>query len=78
MQKVNARFGFQPVEKNVECELTVPTPVLRPAARGIVLDRDDRILLLRIEHEDRTVWATPGGGLEPGETVAGVPGPRVA
>jgi 8-oxo-dGTP pyrophosphatase MutT (NUDIX family)/ribosomal protein S18 acetylase RimI-like enzyme len=70
MQKVNARFGFQPVEKNIEAELTVPAPVLRPAARGVVLDRDDRILLLRFELKDgKTVWVTPGGGMEPGETV---------
>ncbi|TCN34244.1 8-oxo-dGTP pyrophosphatase MutT (NUDIX family) [Kribbella orskensis] len=69
MQKVNARFGFRPVEKLVECELKVPVPRLRPAARGVVLDQDDRILLLRFEFDDRPrVWAAPGGGVEPGES----------
>jgi len=33
-----------------------------------VLDPDDRILLVRFEFPPRTVWATPGGGIEPGES----------
>ncbi|MDX6488268.1 MAG: hypothetical protein QOK13_883 [Gaiellaceae bacterium] len=41
---------------------------LRPAARAIVLDPADRILLVRFEWPDRTVWAPPGGGLEGDET----------
>ena len=41
---------------------------LRPAARAVVLDPDDRILLVRFAFPDRTVWATPGGGLDEGET----------
>lgn len=59
----------------------------RPAARALVVDEVDRILLVRFEfphrpglpatpgaaatpgHPARTVWATPGGGIEPGETV---------
>lgn len=47
---------------------------LRPAARAIVLDPDDRVLLLRFvfppdspDLTSRTVWVPPGGGLEPGE-----------
>jgi ADP-ribose pyrophosphatase YjhB (NUDIX family) len=44
-------------------------PRLRPAARAIVLDEDDRVLLVRFEFpDDRAVWATVGGGVEPGET----------
>lgn len=70
MQKVNTRFGFQPVEKNVECELELPQPVLRPAARGVVLDQDDRILLVRFEFADgKILWAAPGGGVEEGESL---------
>jgi ADP-ribose pyrophosphatase YjhB (NUDIX family)/GNAT superfamily N-acetyltransferase len=84
MQKVNARFGFRVVEQHHECELKAPAPAnaaavepkiaaipnLRPAARGVVLDRDDRILLMRFQFEDGTsLWATPGGGIEPGESV---------
>lgn len=41
---------------------------LRLAARAIVLDEEDRVLLVRFEFPTRTVWAAPGGGLEPGET----------
>lgn len=41
---------------------------IREAARALVLDPDDRILLVRFEFPARTVWAPPGGGLEPGES----------
>jgi len=41
---------------------------IRPAARAVLLDPEDRILLVRFEFPARTVWATPGGGIEPGET----------
>jgi 8-oxo-dGTP pyrophosphatase MutT (NUDIX family) len=46
----------------------VSGPRIRTAARAIVLDPDDRILLVRFVFPDRVVWATPGGGLEEGET----------
>jgi 8-oxo-dGTP diphosphatase len=46
---------------------------LRPGARGIILDQDDRILLCRFEFNRQdgpaVVWATPGGGVEPGESL---------
>lgn len=42
-------------------------PALREAARAIVLDPDDRVMLLRYD-ENGGFWATPGGSLEPGET----------
>ena len=41
---------------------------MRQAARAVVLDPADRILLVRFEFPTRTVWAAPGGGLDPGET----------
>ncbi len=41
---------------------------MRHAARAVVLDPGGRILLVRFEFPTRTVWATPGGGLDPGET----------
>lgn len=48
-------------------------PVERQAARVLLLDRADRILL--IAHDpgsgSRPVWTAPGGGLEPGEDHAG-------
>lgn len=43
-------------------------PLLRAAVRAVVLDPDQRILLVRFEFPDGVVWATPGGGIEPGES----------
>jgi 8-oxo-dGTP pyrophosphatase MutT (NUDIX family) len=40
---------------------------IRRAVRAAVLDPDDRIMLVRFEFPTVTVWATPGGGQEPGE-----------
>lgn len=37
-----------------------------PAARVAVLD-GDRILLVKVDLEDRDLWGTPGGMVEPGE-----------
>ena len=45
--------------------------IVRPAARLLVIDGRDRLLLLRIEDPSTGVpvlWITPGGGLETGET----------
>ncbi|WP_214109559.1 NUDIX hydrolase [Acrocarpospora catenulata] len=42
----------------------------RHAARVIVLDQDDRVLLLRYDEGAGVFWATPGGALEIGETHA--------
>lgn len=41
---------------------------LREAVRAVVIDDAQRLLLVRFEFPDREVWATPGGGIEPGET----------
>jgi 8-oxo-dGTP pyrophosphatase MutT (NUDIX family) len=41
---------------------------LRRAARAVVLDDDARILLVRFDFGDRVVWATPGGGIDEGES----------
>ncbi len=41
---------------------------IRPAARAIVLDPDDRVLLVRFQFPHGGFWATPGGGIEPGES----------
>ena len=41
---------------------------IREAARAVLLDPDDRILLVRFEFPARRVWAAPGGGIEDGET----------
>jgi 8-oxo-dGTP pyrophosphatase MutT (NUDIX family) len=41
---------------------------IRSAARALVLDESDRILLVRFTGADREVWLTTGGGVEEGET----------
>jgi 8-oxo-dGTP pyrophosphatase MutT (NUDIX family) len=44
----------------------------RDVARAVVLDRDDRVLLLQVGElgnpEFGTAWELPGGGIEPGES----------
>ncbi|MBV9249154.1 MAG: NUDIX domain-containing protein [Acetobacteraceae bacterium] len=45
----------------------------RPSSRLLILDAQDRVLLFRFEHKrgplaGQAFWATPGGGLEPGES----------
>jgi 8-oxo-dGTP pyrophosphatase MutT (NUDIX family) len=40
---------------------------IRTAVRALLLDPDDRVLLVRFEFPRVTVWATPGGGKEPDE-----------
>ena len=48
-----------------------PLPPIRPAARALVLDERDRVLLFRAVLPDREPWwFTPGGGVEAGETHA--------
>ena len=45
------------------------TPRVREAVRGVVLDSDDRVLLTReVFPSGEELWATPGGGVEPGES----------
>ncbi|MCU1503553.1 MAG: putative hydrolase [Ilumatobacteraceae bacterium] len=41
---------------------------IREAVRAVLLDPDDRVLLVRFEFPTATRWALPGGGIEPGET----------
>jgi 8-oxo-dGTP pyrophosphatase MutT (NUDIX family) len=40
---------------------------IRQAVRALVIDPDNRALLVRFEFPTATRWALPGGGLEPGE-----------
>ena len=43
----------------------------RPSARALVVDAAERVLLVRFRNRFGDVWwATPGGGIEPGETAA--------
>jgi 8-oxo-dGTP pyrophosphatase MutT (NUDIX family) len=41
---------------------------LRDAVRAVVLDPDDRVLLVRFEFPHWSGWGTPGGGVVAGET----------
>jgi 8-oxo-dGTP pyrophosphatase MutT (NUDIX family) len=41
---------------------------IREAVRAVVLDPDDRTVLVHFDFGHRTVWATPGGGIDPGES----------
>jgi 8-oxo-dGTP diphosphatase len=41
---------------------------IREAVRAVLLDPDDRLLLVRFEFPTATRWALPGGGIEAGET----------
>lgn len=49
-----------------------PAPIPRPAARVLLFDDRDRLLLFRIPPEAmqsrRPIWFPPGGGLHAGET----------
>ena len=48
-------------------------PVLRQAGRIFVLDDEQRVLLMHERRDigsDQTHWITPGGGVEPGESLA--------
>jgi ADP-ribose pyrophosphatase YjhB (NUDIX family) len=45
------------------------TPAIRPAARAVIIDRDDRVLLFRgVQPGREPWWFAPGGALEEGET----------
>ena len=44
----------------------VPRP--RQAGRAILRDKQGRVLLIHFVLPNMTFWATPGGGVEPGET----------
>jgi 8-oxo-dGTP diphosphatase len=47
----------------------VAVPNLRTAVRALLVDPDDRVLLAHFDLPLISLWAPPGGGLEPGETV---------
>ena len=45
-----------------------PKPRPRQAGRAILRDKTGRVLLILFVLPNMTFWATPGGGMEPGET----------
>ncbi|MCZ3388421.1 MAG: NUDIX hydrolase [Actinomycetia bacterium] len=51
--------------------MSTVSPVRRSSARVVLVDADNRVLLLRGGDPKRpgpAVWHTPGGGIDPGET----------
>ena len=42
-------------------------PRLREAVRALIVDEDDRVLLVRLTFAGVSFWLNPGGGIEPGE-----------
>jgi 8-oxo-dGTP pyrophosphatase MutT (NUDIX family) len=49
--------------------MTSTEPEQRQAARIILFDAQQRVLLMQHRHDNGvTYWATPGGGRDPGET----------
>ena len=44
------------------------TAIYRPAARVVLIDPSDRVLLFRVDWRGKRLWITPGGGLEAGES----------
>ena len=52
---------------------SMQNPEFRPAARVLLIDEHDRVLLMCVatpNRPDTRLWITPGGGLDPGETRA--------
>lgn len=41
---------------------------IRQAVRGLIIDNDGLVLLVHFRFPDRSLWHSPGGGIEPGET----------
>ena len=57
----------------MKSEATRERPTVRPSGRVILLDEDERILLICMDglnglFDDPSFWITPGGGVRPGET----------
>jgi 8-oxo-dGTP pyrophosphatase MutT (NUDIX family) len=48
--------------------MTGAIPKPRQAGRAILRDKQGRVLLILFVLPNMTFWATPGGGMEPGET----------
>lgn len=48
--------------------MTRETPTFRRAARVLLLDENNQVLLVRLAYRGKRWWAAPGGGLENDET----------
>ena len=45
------------------------TKRFRPAVRGLVIDEDDHVLMVRLVFPEGAFWVLPGGGIDEGEDV---------
>ena len=64
---MGASSAAQPLISQEDCA----TPAPRPAARVLLIDDRDRVLLFRTtlpQRADARLWITPGGALDAGET----------
>jgi ADP-ribose pyrophosphatase YjhB (NUDIX family)/ribosomal protein S18 acetylase RimI-like enzyme len=69
-------LGYEVIGRREDRQLRRPCAVLRktlrtprPAARVAVLDPDGSVFLFQYDNDEVGIhWATPGGGLEPGES----------
>lgn len=59
-----------PVVPDPDPALAPPRPY-RLSARLLLLDAEDRVLLLPVHDHDAAWWDLPGGGVEPGESSVG-------
>ena len=41
--------------------------LIRPAVRGLVIDHDDCVLMVKLVFPQGTWWVLPGGGIDEGE-----------
>jgi len=77
IERLEAEFGSVPVERvTVENDPEFFEAGVKAAAEGTlggagawVHDEDDRVLFIRHPNDPET-WGLPGGGIEPGETLA--------
>ena len=64
-------MGASSVAQPLLSQGSCATPIPRPAARVLLIDDRDRVLLFRTalpQREDARLWITPGGALDAGET----------
>ena len=68
-ERGNARSGWD-VQIDMTDSEAMPQsqPIDRPTARIIVINASDEVLLFRLAGDGGPFWATPGGGLEAGES----------
>lgn len=63
-------IGYTPIASRIMSQTNGTEGLrIREAVRALLIDPDDRVLLVRFEFPTATRWATPGGGIEPNEDI---------